>query len=265
MRGGHRAAGLRDADARADGGPFRIPVAAPDDVEDAHYGRAHLGAHFGKRVARAVRPAEPAADAPAFLQAHGGAHTAADEPRAFINAVPHTDGATHGDADASTHSGADACARSGADAAADACTVFGTVVKPVAAAYYRSHIITCARTYISTVAPAVVSARPGADVRPHCSTVRRTHLKALSATVGAPDDRSTHHVESDGRADEPPFRTTVLTPRTRAHAQADGVADAHGRPDAAGPLLRLHQNRDGPAPLLFNRGRHLRPEHGSDL
>ena len=120
VRRGHRAAGLRDADARADGGPFRIPFAAPDDVQDAHDSRAHLGAHFAKRVACPLDPAEPAADAPAVLQAHGGAHPAADEPRAFINAVPHTDGATDSDADASSDARADARARAGADAAADA-------------------------------------------------------------------------------------------------------------------------------------------------
>ena len=120
MRRGHRAAGLRDADARADGYTDVGAHPPPDDVQDAHDGRAHLGAHFGKRVSRPVHPAEPAADAPAVLQAHGGAHPAADEPRAFINAVPHTYGAAHGDADACPDARADARARSGADAAADA-------------------------------------------------------------------------------------------------------------------------------------------------
>ena len=100
MRRGHRAAGLRDADARADFYTDLGAVAASDDVQDAVYSITELGAHFGKRVSRALYPAEPAADAPAVLQAHGGAHPAADEPRAFINAVPHTYGAAHGDADA---------------------------------------------------------------------------------------------------------------------------------------------------------------------
>ena len=120
MRGGHRAAGLRDADARAD---FYTDVgahAAPDDVQDAVYSIAKLGSNVRERVTCSLHFTEPAADAPAVLQAHGGAHTAADEPRAFINAVPHPDGAAHSDADASTHSGADARARARADAAADA-------------------------------------------------------------------------------------------------------------------------------------------------
>ena len=179
--------------------------------------------------------------------------------------ISHADGAAHSDADARSDARADARARAGADATADARTVFGTVVEPVAAAYDQSDSRARARTYINTVAPAVVGASAGADVRSHGSTVRRAHLKTLSATVGAPDDRATHHVEPDGRADEPSFRTTVVTPRARAHAQADGVTDAHGGPDAAGPLLRLHQNRDGPAPQLVNRGRRLRPEHRRDL
>ena len=120
MRRGHRAAGLRDADARADGGPFLVAVAPAHDVQDAVYSRTDLGAHCRERVARAVRPAEPAADAPAVLQTHGGAHPAADEPCAFINAVPHTDGATHSDADTCSHARTDAGARARADAAADA-------------------------------------------------------------------------------------------------------------------------------------------------
>ena len=92
----------------------------PDDVQDAHDSRAILGAHDRERVARAVHPAEPAADAPAVLQAHGGAHSAADEPRAIVGAVAHADGATHSDADARPDARADAGARAGADAAADA-------------------------------------------------------------------------------------------------------------------------------------------------
>ena len=265
VRGGHRAAGLRDADARAD---FYTDVGAhppPDDVQDAVYSIAKLGSNVRERVTCSLYPAEPAADAPALVQTHGGAHSAANEPRAFINAVAHTDGATHGDADARTHARADARARAGADAAADARAVFGTVVEPVAAAYDQSDSRARARTYINTVAPAVVGTRPGADVRPDRATFWSANVEALGATVGASDDRGTHDVEPDGRADEPSFRTTVLTPRTRAHAQADGVTDAHGGPDAAGPLLRLHQNRDGPAPLLVDRGRHLRPEHRRDL
>ena len=120
VRRGHRAAGLRDADARADGGPFRIAFAAPDDVQDALDSNANLVAHLRERVTCSLYPAEPAADAPAVLQAHGGAHPAADEPRAFINAVAHADGATHGDADARPDARADARARASADAAADA-------------------------------------------------------------------------------------------------------------------------------------------------
>ena len=58
-----------------------------------------LGANGRERVARAVRPAEPAADAPALVQAHGGAHSAAHEPRTIAGAVPHADGAAHSDAD----------------------------------------------------------------------------------------------------------------------------------------------------------------------
>ena len=265
VRGGHRAAGLRDADARADGGPFRIPFAAPDDVQDANNIYTDLDAYVHERVACALHPAEPAADAPAFLQTHGGAHPSADEPRAIAGSVAHTDGATDGDGDARPDAGADARTRAGTDAAADARTVFRTVVKPVAAAYYQSDPRARARAHVNTVAPAVVGTSAGSDVRPDFAPVRRAHLKALSATVGAADDRSTHDLEPDGRADEPSFRTTVLTTRARAHAQADGVADAHGRPDAAGPLLRLHQNRDGPAPQLVNRGRHLRPEHRRDF
>ena len=265
VRGGHRAAGLRDADARADGGPFRIPFAAPDHVQDADDSRTILGADVQERVTCSLYPAEPAADAPAFLQTHGGAHPSADEPRAIAGSVAHTDGATDGDGDARPDAGADARTRAGTDAAADARTVFRTVVKPVAAAYYQSDPRARARAHVNTVAPAVVGARPGADVRPDLASFRSTHIEALSKADGAPDDRRTHHVESDGRADEPPFRTTVLTPRTRAHAQADGVTDAHGGPDAAGPLLRLRPDPDGPAPQLVKRGRHLRPEHGSDF
>ena len=197
---------------------------------------------------------------------HGGAHPAADEPRAFIGAVAHADGAAHSDADARARR------RSRLPAPAPVPTprptpsaVFGTVVKPVAAAYCRVRPGARARAHVNTVATAVVRTSAGADVRPDLAPVRRTHLEALGAANGAADDRSTHHVESDGRADEPSFRTTIVTPRARAHAQADGVADAHGGPDAAGPLLRLHQNRDGPAPQLVNRGRLLRPEHRSDF
>ena len=138
-----------------------------------------------------------------------------------------------------------------------------TVVKPVAAAYDQPDPRARARAYINTIAPAVVGTRPGADVRPDRTAFWSTHLKALSATVGAPDDRAADHLDALRRADEPSFRNTIITP-TRAHAQADGVA-AHGGPDAAGPLLRLHPNPDGPAPLLVNRGRHLRPEHRRDL
>ena len=136
MRRGHRAAGLRDADARADGYTDVGAHPPPDDVQDAVYSIAKLGSNVRERVTCSLYPAEPAADAPALVQAHGGAHPAADEPRSFINAVAHPDGAAHSDADASTHSGADARTRARADAAADACTVFGTVVKPVAAAYF---------------------------------------------------------------------------------------------------------------------------------
>ena len=75
VRRGHRAAGLRDADARADGYTDVGAHAPPDDVQDAHDGLADLGAHGRERVARAVHPAEPAADAPALVQAHGGAHS----------------------------------------------------------------------------------------------------------------------------------------------------------------------------------------------
>ena len=120
MRRGHRAAGLRDADARADGYTDVGAHPPPDDVQDALDGIADVDADVQERVACAVRPAEPAADAPAVLQAHGGAHPAADEPRAFINAVPHADGATYGDADARPDAGANAGTRAGADAAADA-------------------------------------------------------------------------------------------------------------------------------------------------
>jgi len=93
VRRGHRAAGLRHADARADGYTDVGAHPPPDDVQDAVYSRTDLGAHFGKRLARSLHPAEPAADAPALVQTHGGAHPAADEPRAFINAVAHADGA----------------------------------------------------------------------------------------------------------------------------------------------------------------------------
>ena len=120
MRRGHRAAGLRDADARADGGPFRIPFAAPDDVQDANNIYTDLDAYVRERVACALHPAEPAADAPAFLQTHGGAHPSADEPRAVAGAVAHADGATDCDADARSDARAHAGARAGADAAADA-------------------------------------------------------------------------------------------------------------------------------------------------
>ena len=123
VRRGHRAGRLRDADARAD---FYTDVGAhppPDHVQDAVYSRTDLGAHVRERVARAVHPAEPAADAPAFLQTHGGAHPAADEPCAFINAVAHADGAAHCDADASAYPRADARTRAGADAAANPGTV----------------------------------------------------------------------------------------------------------------------------------------------
>jgi len=89
VRRGHRAAGLRDADARADGYTDLGAHAAPDDVKDAVDSYAYMGAHFWQRVSCAVRPAEPAADAPAVLQTHGGAHPAADEPRADAGAVPH--------------------------------------------------------------------------------------------------------------------------------------------------------------------------------
>ena len=123
MRRGHRAAGLRDADARADGYTDVGAHPPPDAVQDAVYSNADLGANYRERVARAVRPAEPAADAPAVLQTHGGADSGADESRAFINAVAHTDGAAHGDADARSYPGTDAGARARADAAADARTV----------------------------------------------------------------------------------------------------------------------------------------------
>jgi len=179
--------------------------------------------------------------------------------------ISHADGAAHSDADACPDARADARTRAGADAAADARAVFRTVVKPVAAAYDQPNPRARARTYINTVATAVVGTRPGADVRPDRATFWSTHLKALSKALGAPDDCATHDLESDGRADAPSFRTTVLTPRTRAHAQADGVTDAHGGPDAAGPLLRLRPDPDGPAPLLFKSGCHLRPEHRRDL
>ena len=111
---------ISDVHARADGYTDVGAHSPADDVQDAVYSRTDLGAHDRERVARAVHPAEPAADAPAFLQAHGGAHPAADEPRAFINAVPHADGAAHGDADASSDARTDAGARARADAAADA-------------------------------------------------------------------------------------------------------------------------------------------------
>ena len=115
------------------------------------------------------------------------------------------------------------------------------------------------------VATAIIRTSPGADVRSHGSTVRRTHVEADVEALAAADDRVTHDLDALRRADEPSFRNTIIATRTRAHAQADGATDAHGGPDAAGPLLRLHQNRDGPAPLLVNRGRHLRPEHRRDL
>ena len=136
VRRGHRAAGLRDADARADGYTDVGAHSPPDDVQDAVYSIAKLGADVQQRVACAVRPAEPAADAPALVQAHGGAHSAAHEPRAIAGAVPHTDGTAHSDADAGSHARANPRARSGADAAADARAIVRTVVKPVAAAYF---------------------------------------------------------------------------------------------------------------------------------
>ena len=265
VRRGHRAAGLRDADARADGYTDLGAHAAPDDVQDAVYKYTDLGAYVWERVARAFRPAEPAADAAAFLQTHGGAHSAADEPRAFINAVAHTDGATHGDADARSDARTDARARAGADAAADARAIVRTVVEPVAAAYDQSDPRAGTRAHVNTIAPAVVGTSAGADVRSHGSTVRRTHVEADVKTLAAADDRFTNDLDALGRADEPPFRTAILTTPTRAHAQADGRADAHGGPDAAGPLLRLRPDPDGLAPLLVDRGRRLRPEHRRDL
>ena len=120
VRRGHRAAGLRDADARADGYTDVGAHPPPDDVQDAVYSRTQLGAHFGKRVTCSLYPAEPAADAPALVQAHGGAHPAADESCTDAGAVAHADGAAHGDADARSYPRADARARAGADAAADA-------------------------------------------------------------------------------------------------------------------------------------------------
>ena len=159
---------------------------------------------------------------------------------------------------------ADSGARAGARRRGRHRAVFGTVVKPVAAAYDQSDPRARARAYINTVATAIVRTRAGADVRP---------------------DRSSSGVPTSPSASKPSARPTTALPTTwmpsavptsppsempsslpiPAPRPSRRRADVYGGPDAAGPLLRLRPDPGGPAPLLFDRGRHIRPEHRRDL
>ena len=237
VRRGHRAAGLRHADARADG-YTDVGATLRPTLSKMPSSHADLGANDRERVARAVHPAEPAADAPAFVQTHGGAHSAAHEPRAIAGAVRRADGAADRDADARS----DAATPTPAPA---------RVPTPRPTPEPSSNRRQARRRSLLSVRPAC-PCPCRRQYRRHCrrrrQCRRRRPFRPRILLEYPPQNPQRDRRRGArprlpttwalGRADEPPFGATIVATRTRAHAQAGARRRRHGGPDAPGRVLR---------------------------